>query len=128
MNREASERFAAGYIQCMHDVHTFVSSCPGMEPAVAAELLNQLLERMPLNDDLREMLPETGADNHNKPGRTGTGLLDTTLVSPAPSSADDVSSDLDETDSEPSQGSSSEEADSLEISTLTLFKSMWRPW
>lgn len=125
LNREASERFAAGYIQCMHDVHTFVSGCPGMDPAVAAELLNQLLESMPLNDELRrEMLQEAGATSDPDKPACAAGVV----VSPAPSSTpDDLSSDLDETDSEPSPGSSSEEAESQDGS-LTLFKVMWRPW
>uniref|UniRef100_A0A671R6J5 Hes family bHLH transcription factor 6 n=1 Tax=Sinocyclocheilus anshuiensis TaxID=1608454 RepID=A0A671R6J5_9TELE len=38
-DREANERFAAGYIQCMHEVHTFVSSCPGIDATIAADLL-----------------------------------------------------------------------------------------
>ncbi|CAG07632.1 unnamed protein product, partial [Tetraodon nigroviridis] len=52
-SREARERFTAGYIQCMHDVHTFVSACPGFDQTVAAELLNHLMESMPLNDEER---------------------------------------------------------------------------
>lgn len=123
LNREAGEHFAAGYIQCMHDVHTFVSSCPGMDPAVAAELLNQLLELMPLNDELREMLPDSGAGEDNHPACIGarprSDGVDSALVSPAPSSTDDLS-DPDETDSEPSS-SSSEEA-------LCELRSLWRPW
>lgn len=128
LNREAGERFAAGYIQCMHDVHTFVSSCPGMEPAVAADLLNQLLERMPLNDELQEMLPETRVNDDDLPACTGAGPrsdgVDGTL-SPTPSSTDDLSSDPDETDSEPSQGSSSDEA-GCELGPWS--RSLWRPW
>ncbi|XP_070701335.1 transcription cofactor HES-6 [Pempheris klunzingeri] len=136
VNREACERFAAGYIQCMHDVHTFVSSCPGIDPTVAAELLNHLLESMPLNDEerLRVMLPETAAEY---PGSSGSWSVSesmyTALVSPAPSttSSDDLCSDLDETDSEQSHVSSSEEADSqdvLSLPCLTYPKSVWRPW
>ncbi|KAE8290905.1 Transcription cofactor HES-6 Hairy and enhancer of split 6 [Larimichthys crocea] len=136
VNREACERFAAGYIQCMHDVHTFVSSCPGIDPTVAAELLNHLLESMPLNDEdrLRVMLPDTVAEC---PGSNSTWSLNesmyTALVSPAPSttSSDDLCSDLDETDSEQSHVSSSEEADSqdmLSLPSLTYSKSVWRPW
>uniref|UniRef100_UPI0037E72A52 transcription cofactor HES-6 n=1 Tax=Semicossyphus pulcher TaxID=241346 RepID=UPI0037E72A52 len=136
VNREACERFAAGYIQCMHDVHTFVSSCPGIDPTVAAELLNHLLESMPLNDEdrLRVMFPDTVVEC---PGNNNTWAvsegMDTALVSPAPSttSSDDLCSDLDETDSEQSQVSSSEEADSqdvLSLPPLTYFKSVWRPW
>ncbi len=136
VNREACERFAAGYIQCMHDVHTFVSNCPGIDPTVAAELLNHLLESMPLNDEdrLRVMLPDTVAEC---PGSNSTWSLSesmyTALVSPAPSttSSDDLCSDLDETDSEQSHVSSSEEADSqdvLSLPSLTYSKSVWRPW
>ncbi|XP_060900657.1 transcription cofactor HES-6 [Labrus mixtus] len=136
VNREACERFAAGYIQCMHDVHTFVSSCPGIDTTIAAELLNHLLESMPLNDEdrLRVMLPDTVAEC---PGSNGTWAASesmyTALVSPAPSttSSDDLCSDLDETDSEQSHVSSSEEADNqdvLSLPPLIYSKSMWRPW
>ncbi|XP_054452310.1 transcription cofactor HES-6-like [Anoplopoma fimbria] len=134
LNREACERFAAGYIQCMHDVHTFVSSCPGVDPTVASELLNHLLESMPLNDEdrLRAMLPDTLAEG---PGHNSTWSLsesmDTALVSPAPStsSSDDLCSDLDETYSEQSHASSSEEADCQDVlPSLAYSKSMWRPW
>lgn len=136
VNREACERFAAGYIQCMHDVHTFVSNCPGIDPTIAAELLNHLLESMPLNDEdrLRVMLPDAVAE---VPGSNSTWCLSesmyTALVSPAPSttSTDDLCSDLDETDSEQSHVSSSEEADSqdvLSLPSLTYSKSVWRPW
>uniref|UniRef100_G3PJN9 Transcription cofactor HES-6 n=1 Tax=Gasterosteus aculeatus TaxID=69293 RepID=G3PJN9_GASAC len=139
-SREACERFAAGYIQCMHDVHTFVSSCPEMEPTVAAELLNHLLESMPLNDEdsLRALLPDTAED---PPGNNSAWSVSesmyATLVSPAPSttststSTDDLCSDLDETYSEQSHVSSEEEADghdALSLPSLAHSKSMWRPW
>ncbi|XP_059200314.1 transcription cofactor HES-6 [Centropristis striata] len=132
VNREACERFAAGYIQCMHDVHTFVSSCPGIDPTVAAELLNHLLESMPLNDEdrFRVMLPDSVADF---PGSNSTWSESESLVSPAPSttSSDDLCSDLDDTDSEQSHVSSSEEGDSQDVlssPSITYSKSMWRPW
>ena len=131
VNREACERFAAGYIQCMHDVHTFVSSCPGIDPTVAAELLNHLLESMPLNDEdrLRVMLPESPGGNSTS--WSPSESMYTALVSPAPSttSSDDLCSDLDETDSEQSHVSSSEESDSQDmLPSITYSKSMWRPW
>lgn len=132
VNREACERFAAGYIQCMHDVHTFVSSCPGIDPTIAAELLNHLLESMPLNDEerLRVMLPESPGNNSTWPPPES---MYTALVSPAPSTAstDDLCSDLDETDSEQSHVSSSEETDQHDVSSLPSLiypKSVWRPW
>ncbi|XP_029308639.1 transcription cofactor HES-6 [Cottoperca gobio] len=138
VNREACERFAAGYIQCMHDVHTFVSSSPGIDPIVAAELLNHLLESMPLNDEdrLRVLLPDTVAECPGSKSSTWSlnESMYTALVSPAPSttSTDDLCSDLDETtDSEQSHLSSEEEADChdvLSLPSLTYSKSMWRPW
>ncbi|XP_038145153.1 transcription cofactor HES-6 [Cyprinodon tularosa] len=127
LNREARERFAAGYIQCMHDVHTFVSSCPGIDPAIAAELLNHLLESMPLNN--QEYLDaDKSACNSTWPHPE---RMDTTMVSPAASntSTDDLSSDLDEIDSEQSRASSTEEVDTQNVSSgLPFSKSVWRPW
>ncbi|XP_042354237.1 transcription cofactor HES-6 [Plectropomus leopardus] len=133
VNREACERFAAGYIQCMHDVHTFVSSCPGIDPTVAAELLNHLLESMPLNDEdrLRVMLPDAVAESPGGNSSTWPVFesMYSAMVSPAPSSStDDLCSDLDDTDSEQSHVSSSEEADSQDVLNLTYSKLMWRPW
>ncbi|XP_053930570.1 transcription cofactor HES-6-like [Cuculus canorus] len=53
--RGASERFAAGYIRCLHEVHSFVCSCPGIGAAAAAALLGHLLRAMPRAPD-----PATG--------------------------------------------------------------------
>lgn len=126
VNREACERFAAGYIQCMHDVHTFVSNCAGIEPFVATELLNHLLESMPLNneDRLCLMFPDGLAE------LSFTESLYSGLVSPAPStsSSEDLCSDLDDTESEQIHVSSSEESDVLCLPSYTYSKSMWRPW
>ncbi|XP_030017270.1 transcription cofactor HES-6 [Sphaeramia orbicularis] len=132
VNREACERFAAGYIQCMHDVHTFVSNCPGIDPTVAAELLNHLLESMPLNDQdrLQVMLPDSVAEfSGNNSTWSLSESMYSALVSPAPSvlSSDDLCSDLDETDSEQSHASSSEESEHQDAS-LTYSKTVWRPW
>ncbi|XP_037321129.2 hairy-related 13 [Pungitius pungitius] len=144
LGREASERFAAGYIQCMHEVHTFVSSCPGVDPAVAAELLNHLLECMPLNEDhLQDVLMDLITDT---PGGTRGGGDESMCSTPAspggrslcgggssPSStasSEDLCSDLDETDSEHNQSSSEapEDRDALCVPTGTYPRSMWRPW
>lgn len=147
LNREANERFAAGYIQCMHEVHMFVSSCPGIDATVAAELLNHLLECMPLNEDhlqdaLMDLITDTsGSDGSTCPG-AGESLCVTlespegrtlssglsSVLSPAPSttSSEDLCSDLDETDSEHNQSST----DGLEHreGLMTYPRSMWRPW
>ncbi|XP_048836628.1 transcription cofactor HES-6-like [Brienomyrus brachyistius] len=143
MNREASERFAAGYIQCMHEVHMYVSSCPGIDPTVAAELLNHLLECMPLNEDnFQDMLVDLMSDasdsisNGTLPTGNGSGVTLATVggtrevtpaFSPAPSttSSDDFYSDLDETDVEHSHSSSEDHAVQP---TTAYFKSIWRPW
>ncbi|KAM4565597.1 hairy-related 13 [Odontesthes bonariensis] len=151
LNREASERFAAGYIQCMHEVHMFVSSCPGIDTTVAAELLNHLLECMPLNEEhLQDVLMDLITDTSGNNSRTWLGggeVLGTTLafpgerslsggdvsaLSPASSttSCEDSCSDLDETDSEHNQ-STTESVENTEASstpTLNYPRSMWRPW
>lgn len=143
VNREASERFAAGYIQCMHEVHTFVSSCPGMDATIAADLLNHLLECMPLNDEdcFQDLLSDLMSESSNSystwsseampsPGGRSGSSGSTSALSPSPSTtSDDLNSDLDETDSE--QSHISTDVDHQESpSTATPFysKSMWRPW
>ncbi|KAJ8280386.1 hypothetical protein GJAV_G00053900 [Gymnothorax javanicus] len=148
MNREASERFAAGYIQCMHEVHMFVSNCPGIDATVAAELLNHLLECMPLNEDhfqdmLVDLLSDTSSNSSTWPSSEGicaalaspgSRSMSTvsSALSPAPSTttSEDLCSDLDETDSEHNQ-SSPDTTDNLEVQNVpitTYSKSMWRPW
>ncbi|KAM4589252.1 hairy-related 13 [Fundulus diaphanus] len=133
LNREASERFAAGYIQCMHEVHTFVSNCPGIDATVAAELLNHLLECMPLNEDhLQDVLMDLITDTPGTNGSTWLGAaegLGSTAAVPT-SSADELCSDLDETDSEHNQSSTegAESGEALSMPTITYPECMWRPW
>ncbi|XP_058490016.1 hairy-related 13 [Solea solea] len=148
LNHEASERFAAGYIQCMHEVHMFVSSCPGIDATVAAELLNHLLECMPLNEDhlqdvLMDLITDTPPGSNGSTWHGGGGSVCASLaspggrspssaLSPAPSatSSEDLCSDLDDTDSEHNQSSteSLEGREALGTSTITYPQSMWRPW
>uniref|UniRef100_H2MKU9 Hairy-related 13 n=1 Tax=Oryzias latipes TaxID=8090 RepID=H2MKU9_ORYLA len=140
LNREASERFAAGYIQCMHEVHTFVTSCPGIDAAVAAELLNHLLECMPLNEDhlqdvLMDLITDTSACNSSTLASPGGGSLsgcEASALSPATSpSSEDSCSDLDEVDGEHHQSSTEVAAGSrggLSMPTVAYPRFMWRPW
>ncbi|XP_017277489.1 hairy-related 13 [Kryptolebias marmoratus] len=139
LNREASERFAAGYIQCMHEVHMFVSSCPGIDAAVAAELLNHLLESMPLNEDhlqnmLMDLITDTSGSSTSltsQGGRSPSGG-ESSALSPALSamSGEDLCSDLEETDSEHNQSSTegAENREALIAPTMTYPQYMWRPW
>lgn len=148
LGHEASERFAAGYIQCMHEVHTFVSNCPGIDATVAAELLNHLLECMPLNEDhlqdlLMDLITDTSADGGStwhgggeglctslaSPGGRSVSSSSSSALSPSPSTAssEDLCSDLDETDSEHNQ-SSTEGLENHEALSGTYARSMWRPW
>ncbi|XP_041118839.1 transcription cofactor HES-6-like [Polyodon spathula] len=141
MNREASERFAAGYVQCMHEVHMFVSNCPGIDAAVAAELLNHLLESMPLNEDhFQDMLVDLMSDSPNSsstwpssegvcPSMVSPGGAALCGHSPAPSttSSEDICSDLDETDAEPSH-TSPDKSSTHSVPGALCSKSMWRPW
>ncbi|XP_073674139.1 hairy-related 13 [Garra rufa] len=138
VNQEASERFAAGYIQCMHEVHTFVSTCPGIEATVAAELLNHLLECMPLNEDylqemIMELISEPSSSSGSWPdgevlspgGRIVSDLFSALSPSPSNPSSEDLCSDLEETETEASPASAE---DSLNSSINTHSKFMWRPW
>uniref|UniRef100_A0A8C2IAI2 Hes family bHLH transcription factor 6 n=1 Tax=Cyprinus carpio TaxID=7962 RepID=A0A8C2IAI2_CYPCA len=142
VNRDASERFAAGYIQCMHEVHTFVSSCPGIDATIAADLLNHLLECMPLNDEDRfqDTLSDLVSLSSNcgtwpgeatyaalSPGDRSVVSSGSSALSPAPSS-DDLCSDLDDTDTEHSRISVDAGDQAPSVPTMHLSKSMWRPW
>lgn len=113
----------------------FVSSCPGIDAAVAAELLNHLLECMPLNEDhlqdtLADLITDTSGGEplcvggESPRGRAGLSAV----LSPAPSttSSEDLCSDLDETDSEHNQ-SSTEGLEHRE-GLMPSPRSMWRPW
>uniref|UniRef100_UPI00398E6761 transcription cofactor HES-6-like isoform X2 n=1 Tax=Pristiophorus japonicus TaxID=55135 RepID=UPI00398E6761 len=146
-NQEANERFAAGYIQCMHEVHTFVSNCPGIDSAVAAELLNHLLESMPLSEDhfqdlLGELMAETGPSMWPGPDDVchllvspgGGDQTSPSALSPASiASSEDLCSDLEEADS-PTAGQSpllQEKVDNCRTentSPIMYLKSVWRPW
>ncbi|XP_005804574.2 transcription cofactor HES-6-like [Xiphophorus maculatus] len=133
LSREASERFAAGYIQCMHEVHMFVSNCPGIDATVAAELLNHLLECMPLNEDhLQDVLMDLITDTPGTNGSTWLGAAEGPCPTPAlsNSSNDELCSDLDETDSEHNQSSTegAESGEALSVPTVTNPQCMWRPW
>ncbi|NXV21799.1 HES6 protein, partial [Cepphus grylle] len=131
LQREASERFAAGYIQCMHEVHTFVSGCPGIDATTAAELLNHLLESMPLDEG---GFPDLMGDVLADPWPGGEALAAASLALPAsapsPSPSEGTCSDSEEAEAEPGQTS----ADGLDASRTrglpspSLPKSMWRPW
>ncbi|NXB91731.1 HES6 protein, partial [Vidua chalybeata] len=137
---EASERFAAGYIQCMHEVHTFVSSCPGIDATTAAELLNHLLESMPLSeggcsDSITDVAgepalglwPAGGALVLPAGARPGPALPAPAL---SPSPSEETCSDSDEAEAGPGQTST----DGLDASQTRGLpspgspKSMWRPW
>ncbi|CAB1326059.1 unnamed protein product [Coregonus sp. 'balchen'] len=131
-------------------VHTFVSNCPGIDATLAAELLNHLLECMPLNDEdrLQVMLQDIMTDcstNSSSTWPSSEGIYaalvsaggrsissgSSSALSPAPStsSSDDLCSDLDETDSEQSHISvDAENQDVLNMPTVAYSKSMWRPW
>ncbi|XP_077579510.1 hairy-related 13 [Stigmatopora nigra] len=149
VSHEASERFAAGYIQCMHEVHMFVSTCPGIDATVASELLNHLLECMPLNEDhLQDVLMDLMTDTPGNAGSAWPGdLLRSALaspggrsvysgsspnLSPAPSGTcgEDSCSDLDDTDSEHNQSTTQalENGEALSTPMTTYPRSMWRPW
>ncbi|XP_044540269.1 transcription cofactor HES-6 [Gracilinanus agilis] len=146
LHREASERFVAGYIQCMHEVHMFVSTCPGIDAAIAAELLNHLLESMPLNEGasfqalLGDVLGEAvaaGPGGSLWPGGDGLGSPGGPL-SPLPSPlslspSEDICSDLEEASEVELSQVAQEGLDTAPcfpsgLASSAVSKCMWRPW
>ncbi|XP_060049578.1 transcription cofactor HES-6 [Erinaceus europaeus] len=111
LQAQASERFAAGYIRCMHEVHTFVSACQALDAAVAAPLLKHLLRSMPLRGGgrFRHLLPGRG---HRTP--------------PPRDPDDDPSSEAEEApEAEPSRPPA-EGQDSVPAARTA--RGVWRPW
>lgn len=137
LQAEASERFAAGYIQCMHEVHTFVSTCQAIDAAVAAELLNHLLESMPLHEgsSFRDLLGDALAGPQGAPRRSSwlTGRAPGSPLPSPPPPGDDLCSDLEEA---PEAELSRAPAEGLDLAppalggltTARVAQSIWRPW
>ncbi|XP_042676830.1 transcription cofactor HES-6-like [Centrocercus urophasianus] len=129
LHREASERFAAGYIQCMHEVHTFVSGCPAIDANTAAELLNHLLESMPLNEGgLGDLMADVLAEPWPG-GETALPVAEAALglVLPSPLSGEETCSDSDEAEAEPGQ-TPARGLEAAQTRGVPSPKSMWRPW
>uniref|UniRef100_A0A8C4LIJ5 Transcription cofactor HES-6 n=1 Tax=Equus asinus TaxID=9793 RepID=A0A8C4LIJ5_EQUAS len=137
LQAEASERFAAGYIQCMHEVHTFVSTCQAIDATVAAQLLNHLLESMPLREgsSFRDLLGDALAAPPGAPGRS-RWLTGGTVGSPQPSPPgprDDLCSDLEEAPEAELSPAPAEEPELVlpalgSLTAARISQSIWRPW
>ncbi|KAL2775349.1 transcription cofactor HES-6 isoform b [Daubentonia madagascariensis] len=137
LQAEASERFAAGYIQCMHEVHTFVSTCQAIDATVAAELLNHLLESMPLREgsSFRDLLGDALAGPPGAPGRSRWpvgGAPGSPMPSP-PGSGDELCSDLEEAPEAelsraPAEGPDLVPAALGSLTASRIAQSVWRPW
>ncbi|XP_062058671.1 transcription cofactor HES-6 isoform X1 [Lepus europaeus] len=137
LRAEASERFAAGYIQCMHEVHTFVSTCQAIDATVAAQLLNHLLESMPLREgsSFRDLLGGALAGPPGAPGRGGwaAGASPGSPLPSPPGPGDDLGSDLEEA-SEAELSRAPGERLHLAPAALggltaaRMAQSVWRPW
>ncbi|EDL40031.1 hairy and enhancer of split 6 (Drosophila), isoform CRA_b [Mus musculus] len=137
LQAEASERFAAGYIQCMHEVHTFVSTCQAIDATVSAELLNHLLESMPLREgsSFQDLLGDSLAGLPGGSGRSSWppgGSPESPLSSP-PGPGDDLCSDLEEIPEAELNRVPAEGPDlvSTSLGSLTAARraqSVWRPW
>nr|XP_020030094.1 transcription cofactor HES-6 isoform X2 [Castor canadensis] len=137
LQAEASERFAAGYIQCMHEVHTFVSTCQAIDATVSAELLNHLLESMPLRDgcSFRDLLGDALAGPPGAPGRNAWpvgGAPGSPLPSPL-GPGDDLCSDLEEVleaelSRAPAEGQDLVPTALGSLTVPRIAQSVWRPW
>ncbi|NWS70314.1 HES6 protein, partial [Crotophaga sulcirostris] len=115
--RAASERFAAGYIRCLHEVHSFVCACPAIDAAAAAALLSHLLRALPLGASPPEPPEE----------RTHSPALPAPAPEPAPS--EDTCSEVEveaEPGLTPTEGLDTSRTHSSPSPCAP--KSMWRPW
>ncbi|KAF4796386.1 transcription cofactor HES-6-like protein [Turdus rufiventris] len=120
--------------ECMHEVHTFVSSCPGIDATTAAELLNHLLESMPLSeggcpDSVTDVLGEPALG----PWPAGEALALPAAARPGlalPCPGEETCSDSDEAEAEPGQtGTDGLDASQTQgLASPGSPKSMWRPW
>ncbi|XP_030772929.1 transcription cofactor HES-6 isoform X1 [Rhinopithecus roxellana] len=137
LQAEASERFAAGYIQCMHEVHTFVSTCQAIDATVAAELLNHLLESMPLREgsSFQDLLGDALAGTPGAPGRSGwpAGGVPGSPIPSLPGPGDDLCSDLEEAPEAelsraPAEGSDLVPTALGSLTAAQIAQSVWRPW
>ncbi|MBN3298315.1 HES6 protein, partial [Amia calva] len=78
---ESRQRYSSGYIQCMHEVHNLLLSCPGLDKNMGARLLNHLLKSLP------QTVGEPGAaagPTHPGPGPS-SGLNSSLPLPAAPS-------------------------------------------
>ncbi|XP_006152006.1 transcription cofactor HES-6 [Tupaia chinensis] len=137
LQAEASERFAAGYIQCMHEVHTFVSTCQAIDATVAAELLNHLLESMPLREggSFSDLLGDALAGPPGASGPSGwpVGGAPGSPMSSLPGPGDDLCSDLEEaTEADlsrvPAEGQDLVPAALSSLTAPRIAQGVWRPW
>ncbi|CAB1351432.1 unnamed protein product [Coregonus sp. 'balchen'] len=71
---ESRHRYSSGYIQCMHEVHNLLLSCPGMDKPLGARLLNHLLKSLP------HISSETGAGNTGGNGTNGINRTPTRAI------------------------------------------------
>lgn len=137
LQAEASERFAAGYIQCMHEVHTFVSTCQAIDATVSAELLNHLLESMPLHEgsSFRDLLGDSLTGLPGGSGRSSWppgGSPESPLSSP-PGPGDDLCSDLEEIPEAelnrvPAEGPDVVPTSLGSLTSARRAQNVWRPW
>lgn len=110
----------------MHEVHTFVSTCQAIDATVAAELLNHLLESMPLREgsSFRDLMGDALA---GPPGALGSPL-------PSPATpGDDLCSDLElvpeaELSRVPAEGRDLVPAALSSLTVAQISHSVWRPW
>ncbi|XP_035162106.1 transcription cofactor HES-6 isoform X2 [Callithrix jacchus] len=137
LQAEASERFAAGYIQCMHEVHTFVSTCQAIDATVSAELLNHLLESMPLREgsSFQDLLGDALVGPPGAPRRSGwpAGGAPGSPVPSPPGPGDDLCSDLEEAPEAelsraPAEGPDLVPAALSRLTAAQIAHSVWRPW
>ncbi|XP_015336521.2 transcription cofactor HES-6 [Marmota marmota marmota] len=121
----------------MHEVHTFVSTCQAIDATVAAELLNHLLESMPLREgsSFRDLLGDTLAGPPGAPWGSGwpPGGVPGSPLPSLPGPGDDLCSDLEEVPEAELSRVPAEGRDFMppalgSLTVARLPQSVWRPW
>ncbi|XP_023653459.1 hairy-related 8a [Paramormyrops kingsleyae] len=140
---ESRQRYSSGYIQCMHEVHNLLLSCPGMDQTLGARLLNHLLQSLPQistegaggSTPLPASPSQPAHSLTAAPLRTSPSSPVSPVSSPQLSQYQEVSESASAADGQPSPPDSPSSAvhPALLRAGLPAFfpgtdPSMWRPW
>nr|AAG23292.1 transcription factor Her-8b [Danio rerio]AAH68368.1 Her8a protein [Danio rerio] len=132
---ESRQRYSSGYIQCMHEVHNLLLSCPGMDKTLGARLLNHLLKSLPHISTEPSGTSSAGTSSPlplsptQSPINLPSSLQPHALhLSPSPPSSPTHSLVRPREQSSPPSSPSPQSPASLPPFFPGVDPSMWRPW